>query len=266
MRPYLSFFKLRFATGLQYRFSAVAGLATQFFWGIMMIYLYEAFFKNGVKTSMNWQELVSYIWLGQAFYSIVFFRVFDRDIFDCIRTGQVAYEFVRPLNIYWIWFVKICAQRISACVLRFIPVILFASLIPSPYALGGPDSFEALILMLITIVLGLALSTALGLLIYMVMFYTTSCKGIYNIFGNIADFFSGMDFPIAFMPKVMQTICFILPFRLCMDLPMRLYIGNITISEGIRTLLIQIAWVMATIMFGNFMMKRVSKRLVVQGG
>lgn len=266
MRPYLSFFKLRFATGLQYRFSAVAGLCTQFFWGMMMIFLYEAFYKNGVESSMKWQELVSYIWLGQAFYTMVFFRIFDRDIAECIRTGQVAYEFVRPLNIYWLWFSKICAQRISACALRFIPVILFAISLPTEYSLKGPESISAFVLMIITLLFGLVISTALGLLVYILMFYTTSCKGIYNIFGNIADFFSGMDFPIAFMPKIMQAICFALPFRLCMDLPMRLYIGNLTFTEGIQTILIQIAWMLGLVAIGNHLMKKVSKKVIVQGG
>ena len=32
MKKYLSFFRLRFITGLQYRTAALAGIATQFFW------------------------------------------------------------------------------------------------------------------------------------------------------------------------------------------------------------------------------------------
>jgi ABC-2 type transport system permease protein len=75
-----------------------------------------------------------------------------------------------------------------------------------------------------------------------------------------------MDIPIVFMPAVIQTICFILPFRLSMDLPMRVYVGNITVTAGIETMLIQVAWVLALTSFGNYMMKKVSKKLVVQGG
>lgn len=263
---YLSFFKLRFAMGLQYRFSALAGLATQFFWGMMMLFLYEAFYKNGISTSLGWQELVSYIWLGQAFYTVVFFRNPDKDIFECIKNGQVAYEFVRPLNLYWMWFVKICAQRLSACVLRFLPVIIFACSLPTTYSLKGPDSIFALFLFFCTVMLGLVISTALTMLIYILMFFTTSCKGLFTIYGNIADFFSGMTLPIAFMPSAVQAICFILPFRLCMDLPMRLYVGNIPVSEGLQTFLVQIAWAMALTMLGNYMMQKVGKRLVIQGG
>ncbi len=263
---YLSFFKLRFAMGLQYRFSAIAGLATQFFWGFMMILLYEAFYKNGIPTPMQWQELISYVWLGQAFYALVFFRVIDKDIFECIKTGQIAYELVRPLNIYWMWFTKICAQRLSATALRFLPVIIVAVLLPENYRLGGPETMEALVIFIITILLGLVISTALLMLVYIVMFYTTSCTGVFNVFGSFAVFFSGMNLPIVFMPAAIQTLCFILPFRLSMDLPMRVYVGNITASEGTQTVLLQIAWILALTSFGNYMMKKISKKIVVQGG
>ena len=42
MKKYLSFFRLRFITGLQYRTAALAGIATQFFWGAMEILTFRA--------------------------------------------------------------------------------------------------------------------------------------------------------------------------------------------------------------------------------
>ena len=83
---YFSFFKMCFNQGLQYRFSAIAGLMTQFFWGMMMIFLYEAFYNNGIATPMEWPKLMSYIWLGQTFYTLIFFRAMNKDIFDSLKT------------------------------------------------------------------------------------------------------------------------------------------------------------------------------------
>ena len=263
---YLSFFKMCFSQGLQYRISAIAGLATQFFWGLMMIFLYEAFYNNGISTPMEWPKLMSYIWLGQAFYGLIFFRIMNREIFDSIKTGQIAYEFVRPLSIYWMWFAKVCGVRASSCLLRLIPVIAFALLLPNPYNLGAPSSIWHFLLFIITLLLGLFISTALNMLVYIIMFHTTSCKGIFNIFGNIADFLSGMDFPILFMPSLMQAVCMILPFRLCVDLPFRLYIGDISIMEGLQTMLIQIVWIIVLLHIGQRLMDNVSKKVIVQGG
>ena len=43
VKKYWSFFRLRFSMGLQYRIAAIAGMATQFFWGGMNILVYRAF-------------------------------------------------------------------------------------------------------------------------------------------------------------------------------------------------------------------------------
>ena len=43
IKPYLSFFRVRFLAGMQYRTAALAGVATQFAWGAMNLLAYRAF-------------------------------------------------------------------------------------------------------------------------------------------------------------------------------------------------------------------------------
>ena len=45
MQKYLSFFRLRFSMGVQYRTAAFAGVITQFAWGAMGILVYWAFYE-----------------------------------------------------------------------------------------------------------------------------------------------------------------------------------------------------------------------------
>lgn len=47
MRTYFSIFKLKFINSLQYRVSALAGLATQICFGMMYVLLFTAFYKMG---------------------------------------------------------------------------------------------------------------------------------------------------------------------------------------------------------------------------
>ncbi len=86
MRPYLSYFKLQFSTSLQYRFAAIAGIATQFFWGFMYLMIYEAYLQSGIESPMPWNELVSYIWLNQSFLMLTSFRFSDSSISESIIT------------------------------------------------------------------------------------------------------------------------------------------------------------------------------------
>ena len=46
MKAYLSFFKIRFFTGIQYRAAAIAGIITQLAWGFMYIMIYNGFYKS----------------------------------------------------------------------------------------------------------------------------------------------------------------------------------------------------------------------------
>lgn len=62
MKKYLSFFKIRLANGLQYRAAAFAGMATQFFWGGMLLLMFWAFYQNGSNEfPMSFPQLANYV-------------------------------------------------------------------------------------------------------------------------------------------------------------------------------------------------------------
>ena len=70
MRAYLSYFKLRFITHLQYRAAAWAGIATQVFFGFVYIMVYIAFYESGSSSlPMELPQLITYIWLNQSLLS-----------------------------------------------------------------------------------------------------------------------------------------------------------------------------------------------------
>ena len=120
MKKYLSFFRIRFIAGLQYRAAAWAGIATQFAWGGMTILMFWAFYQNSSNVfPMEFQALSSYIWLQQALLAMFMAWFFDNEIFDSITSGSVAYELCRPCGVYTMWFVKNIAIRLSKVVLRY---------------------------------------------------------------------------------------------------------------------------------------------------
>ena len=73
MISYLNYFKVRFIVNLQYRAAAIAGIVTQLFFGLVFIFMYLAFYESNPSTSvpMIWSELVTYIWLQQAFFGVL---------------------------------------------------------------------------------------------------------------------------------------------------------------------------------------------------
>ena len=113
MSAYLSFFKIRFVNGLQYRAAAYAGIVTQFAWGFMYIMLYHSFYNSKPAVMpMDIKDLSTYIWLQQSFLALFMTWFLDNDIFESISSGNIACEIARPLDIYNMWFAKTIAIRL----------------------------------------------------------------------------------------------------------------------------------------------------------
>ena len=183
MKKYLSFFRLRFNTGLQYRAAALAGIVTQFFWGVMEILTFRAFYDSDPSSfPMTLQATSSYIWMQQAFLALFMAWLMEGEIFESIKNGNISYELCRPFGIYNMWFSRSLATRLSRAVLRCFPILLVAVFIPSPYGLGAPANPACFLVFLLTLALGLLNVVAFCMIIYMLSFFTISpaCFAVYG--------------------------------------------------------------------------------------
>ncbi|MBQ2946598.1 MAG: ABC-2 family transporter protein [Bacilli bacterium] len=267
MKSYITYFKLKFKTGLQYRAAALAGMATQVFFGFVYVSIYIAFYESGSgNLPMELNELVSYVWISQSLLALVYMWYKDKEILNMIKSGNIAYELCRPQDLYFMWASKILGERLSSCALRFLPVILFALLLPSPYNLDLSITLPRLLLFMVVMILSIILMTVLVLLYHVICLITLDDKGIVNIFMVLSDILSGMAIPIPFFPSYLKNISNILPFRYITDFPFRLYVGNISINEGLFGLVIQIIWIIILVIIGRFITKKSLKKAVIQGG
>jgi ABC-2 type transport system permease protein len=267
MRAYRAVFKLRLLMGLQYRVAAIAGVATQFFWGIMIIMVYEAFYVHAVDTPpISLPELITYLWLQQSFLAFIMLWFRDNEIFRLITSGNIAYELCRPCGLYGFWYSKLVAQRLSSALLRCSPILLIALLMPQPYRLSLPPSSTALLLFLLSLTLGLLVLVAISMFIYISVFYTMSPMGSLLLIGVVGEFFAGMIIPVPLMPAWLQPLVLALPFRYAADFPFRVYSGHIPLESAVWGILIQLGWLTALTLTGRWWLQHALRRVVIQGG
>ncbi len=267
MRTYLAIFRMRLIAGLQYRAAAWAGVATQFFWGFMYIMIYQAFYASSqTQPPMAWPQLVSYMWLQQAFLAIIMLWWQDGDLLAGISSGQVAYELCRPYNLFIFWYMRLLALRLANVLLRCLPILLIASLLPEPYRLSPPAGAGAAGLFLLSLILALFLVAAISMYIYILTFITLSQVGSRLIVGVAAEFLQGSIIPIPLMPQAWQKTLDFLPFRYAADLPFRVYSGSISGRDALFQISIQMVWILALISLGSLAFKQVLRRVVIQGG
>lgn len=263
MRPYLAVLGARFRTLLQYRAAALAGLGTQVFWGWLQLMVFSAFFASTSQPQpMLLSQVISYIWLKQALLLLLPWRP-DAEVQAMVRSGHVAYEFLRPVDLYWLWYVRSVALRTAPVVLRCLPMVLLAYLF---FGLQAPAGWGAAASFAVSLVAAFALSAAITALLSVATLWTLEGRGVQGLTTSIVNLFSGSLIPLAFFPGWFQPIASVLPFRGLMDTPFRLYTGHLPASEAWGAIAHQLVWTAVIIWLGRWLLARAMQRVEVQGG
>ena len=172
MKKFYMFFKLRFATGLQYRMASVTALTTQLIWGLMECLAYKAIAEaSGGNLPMNYSSIVTYIWLKEALLVLFNTWAADNDLFAMISNGNISYELSRPVSIYSMWFSRTTGARIAEAIMRCIPVLLCAFLMPKTYRMTLPVNGASFLLFLLTLFLAVGITVAFCMIVYMLCFF-----------------------------------------------------------------------------------------------
>lgn len=267
MKAYKSLFRIRFSNALQYRAAALAGLTTQFAFGFMYILMFSAFYRTNPNAfPMEFSHLVSYVWVQQAFLALFMVWMWDSEVFEAIESGSIAYELVRPVDLYYRWFCQTCANRIARALLRCAPVLVVAFLLPEPFRMTLPPDITQFLVFILSMVLSLGVVAAFSMLIFTSAFYTISSVGTRFMLFIISDFLAGAIIPLPFFPETIRRVAELLPFAAMQNMPLRIYSGDIAGSDMYYGILLQVFWLAALFIIGRYAMNRVLKRVIVQGG
>lgn len=263
MKPYRAMLAARFRLLLHYRAAALAGLGTQLFFGAVLVAVMRAFYASSDAVQpLALGQAVTYLWLGQAFFSLLPWRG-DPDVTALVRSGGIAYELLRPVNLYAFWLSRAIALRTAPVALRAVPLLIIAGLFLD---LGRPASIEATALWIIALAGAVALSAVFTVLLNLSLLWTISGEGVTLLLPVVVTLASGLLLPLPLFPEWLQAVLQWLPFRGLMDVPHRIYLGELTGAAAGGALLQQWLWVAALAAGGFAVLKRGLHRVVVQGG
>ncbi len=263
MRPYWAVWSARFRLLLQYRSAALAGIGTQVFWGWLRVMVFAAFYASTTQPQpLSLPQMISYVWLGQALL-LLSMPGFDNDVRQMIRTGTVAYELLRPVDLYGLWYARAVAFRTAPLLLRAVPQFVLAGLC---FGLLRPPTVASAAAFAAALVIAVALVAALSVLATITLLWTVEGYGIGRLIMLLPYVLGGVMVPIPLLPDWLQTILAWLPFRSLADLPFRLYLGQIPASQAPLLLGGQIVWLALLIAYSRWLLRRGLRHLVAQGG
>jgi ABC-2 type transport system permease protein len=272
LRPYAAVVGARFRVLLQYRAAAIGGLFTQIVFGLILVMVYEGFYSASAPGAqpMAFAQVASYVWLGQALLAMLPWNV-DLEIQAMVRSGAIAYELCRPIDLYGLWFARALAQRTAPTMLRALPMSVFATIgLPllglGEWRLAPPASLAAGAGFVAALACALVLVSALSALLNISLLWTPRGDGVFIVATALVSLFSGLLVPLPLLPDWAQPVLRWLPFAGIMDLPFRIYNGHIAFAGLALVLARQLGWTLAIAALGRWLLARGMRRVVVQGG
>ena len=263
MRSYLSAFRLRWRMELQYRGAMVGGIICQVMFGLILIALYRALYATKPQ-ALPVEHVVTYVWLQQAFFRMLLAS--DADLLDKIRTGGIAYDLCRPVSLYGFYYARIMAQKITGSLMRAVPMLVFAALLPKGWGICLPASVPALLCGLLGLMLGLLCVSALENITMAFTMKTLDPRGVQAMLNMLMMVLSGNILPLTLFPDSWQKVITLLPYAQLLDAPIRLYTGDTPVGDAARILALQAGWILVLTGLGLLLWNRHQKQIIVQGG
>jgi ABC-2 type transport system permease protein len=272
LRPYAAAFAVRFQTLLQYRAAALAGFATQCWWGGLKVMIYSAFYHHAARghAPITLAQTITYTWLAQALLTLQPW-VGDPDIAAAVRSGGVGYDRLRPVDTYAWWFVRAMAWMTARVVPRATLMFVVAAVVLPLLGLGewawrAPADTTHAGLFAVSLMLTILLGAAFTMLINICIAVTLTDRGVNMLATAFVILFSGNLIPLSFFPDWAQAALFVQPFAGMVDIPMRIYIGALNAGTALEGLALQASWTVVFVIAGRMWMSAAMNRLELQGG
>ena len=190
----------------------------------------------------------------------------DGDLLDKIRTGNIAYDLCRPLQLYGYYYSRIMAQKLLGSLLRAAPMLIFAALLPEGWGIAAPVSLPAFFAAVLGLFLGLLCMCALENVTMGFTMRTLDSRGMQAMLNLLMMILSGNILPLTLFPDSWQRVITALPYAQLLDAPIRLYTGERALTDAPGVLMMQAAWAAAIVGLGLLLWRSNQKRLVLQGG
>jgi len=272
-RPYVAAFSARFLLMLQYRAAAFAGFLTQCWWGGIKIMVYAAFYRTShasTHPAITLAQVATYTWLNQGLLALMPWGC-DPEVALAVRTGAVSHDRLRPVDTYAFWYARAAAYMTSRAAPRALLMVLLAG-IAMPLlgfhelSWAPPPSVTQAALFVLSLVLMVCLSSAFMMLLNVAVVVTLNDRWVSQSLNPLLVVLSGSLVPLALYPQWAQRALFFQPFAGIVDIPFRIYSGNLAGTPAYEGLALQILWIVVLVWVGRVWMARVMRRLDVQGG
>lgn len=218
--------------------------------------------KQPIVGNYTHSLLLTYILFASLVGSLIFStRSFN--IGDEINQGNLSNHLLRPYNYFFVLLSSDIADKLmnvlfSICELFILYVIFKPAIF---WQLNSIYLFSTIL----AIIIGMLLFFLFSILLGAVGFWSAEVWGPRFIFGVSVAVFSGQMFPLDMLPKQLLVITQFSPFTYLIYFPVKVYLGQITISQIIFGIVIGFSWIIILYFLAKYIWANGLKHYTAQG-
>jgi viologen exporter family transport system permease protein len=248
-----------------YKLAMLAGLSTNTVFGFIRYSILTAAQASatGAFAGYTHGSISAYVWISQGLLGSVPMHANNAEISDRIRSGDVAIDIARPLDLQAATVVTDLGKSAYAFLPRGLPSVFIGALV---VGLAMPTSPLGYVLGLVSVAIGIGTACALRFAVCLMGFWLVETRGFRNLYMVLATFLAGLYLPVPLFPDWLRTLATATPFPTMLQTPIDVISGRTAGLAAANVLVIQACWLLFCLVLGRLMLVRGRRRLEVQGG
>ncbi len=250
---------------IAYRAATLAGLATNFFFGLLRAFVFIAVFQSSGRATVagySLPDLITYTALTQALIAPLYIWSWW-DVMLTIKTGEIVSDLTKPFNFHGFWLARDLGRAIFSLLFRGLPILI---VYPFFFAISWPVSPAIWPLFALSVLLAIWISFAIRFLVNILAFWLIDAVGVGRLVYFTMTLLSGFIVPVSFFPRWLQNAVAWLPFPAMVNTPIEIFLNHWQGAEVARALGIQLVWFVLLSLLGDSLYRRGARKLVIQGG
>lgn len=251
---------------IQFRFAFFMTIFTTLLYIVMYYMVWKAIYGNSTSFPMNWNELITYVMVGQAVNMARLSPAERRPLMTMghrIVSGDIALDLLRPLNLQSQRFVESFSYFLTEILCVNIPVMLILIFVVD---ITVPNNWLTIVAFPISLLIGFLIGFALNLVILTLAFWTRNVFGAQVAKRAIVDIFSGSLIPLVLYPDWFRVVVEHLPFKGMAYIPLSIWTETITGKGIFLALAEQLMWAGILYLIALLIWKKAMKIIVIHGG
>ncbi len=257
MKKLWSIFKISFEQEFAYRLNFILWRVRNVFQVLLTYFLWSTVFASPNTQIFGYDraKIITYVF-GIIIVRALVLSARAMDVSRDVGSGDLSNYLVKPVSFFKYWFTRdISSKALNIMFAAFEFSILFIIFKPDFFF---QTSIVALIAFAVSIVLAILIYFFLLFIISSVPFWAPELGwgSHFLVTMVLVEAFSGALFPINILPPVLQSIIMATPFPYLIYFPVQVYLGNITGTALIGSMMVAASWAGVLWFVMNFVWKK----------